>query len=267
MSFYYSVASGSSGNCAVWQSGETSVLIDLGVSVRALNQALRRIDMEIADLSAVLLTHEHTDHIKGLATFVKKYELPVYASFGTAAAILQKLPQAKKNLRMFAGGEEFSIEQLHVQSVPISHDAAEPVAYRIDGGGHQLGYVTDTGFLSETVRQTICGCDTVVLESNHDVDMLKHGPYPFYLQQRIRGKLGHLSNEACAVGALEAVKNGAKRLVLAHLSDKNNNPLTALRCTQHALSGTDCEVYVAPRGAMEQPIPLTEEEKQCCMFD
>jgi phosphoribosyl 1,2-cyclic phosphodiesterase len=267
MSFYYSVASGSSGNCAVWQSGKTAVLIDLGVSVRALNQALRRIDMEISDLSAVLLTHEHTDHIKGLATFVKKYELPVYASFGTAAAILQKLPQAKKNLRMFAGGEEFSIGQLHVQSVPISHDAAEPVAYRIDGGGHQLGYVTDTGFLSETVRQTICGCDTVVLESNHDVDMLKHGPYPVYLQQRIRGKLGHLSNEACAVGALEAVKNGAKRLVLAHLSDKNNNPLTALRCTQHALSGADCEVYVAPRGAMEQPIPLTEEENQCCMFD
>ena len=109
MSFYYSVASGSSGNCAVWQSGETSVLIDLGVSVRALNQALHRIDMEIPNLSAVLLTHEHTDHIKGLATFVKKYELPVYATFGTGAAILQKLPQAKKNLRLFAGGETFFV--------------------------------------------------------------------------------------------------------------------------------------------------------------
>lgn len=120
--------------------------------------------------------------------------------------------------------------------------------------------------MSDEVQQTICGCDTVVLESNHDVDMLRHGPYPFYLQQRIRGKLGHLSNEACADGALKAVKNGAKRLVLAHLSDKNNNPLAALRCTQRALRGADCEVYVAPRGAMEQPIPLTEEGVPCCMF-
>ena len=178
MSFYYSVASGSSGNCAVWQAGGTAVLIDLGASVRALNKALHAVDMEMGDLSAVLLTHEHTDHIKGLATFAKNYELPVYATFGTAAAILQKLPQAEKNLRPFAGGEQFDIDGLHIQSMPIPHDAAEPVAYRIDGGGHQLGYVTDVGFMPQRVQQAILGCDTVVLESNHDVDMLRDGPYP-----------------------------------------------------------------------------------------
>ena len=112
MSFYYSIASGSSGNCALWQAGDTAVLIDLGVSVRALNQALRRIDMQVEDLSAVLLTHEHVDHTKGLATFTKKYDLPVYATFGTAAAILQKLPQAQKNLRTFAGGERFTVDEI-----------------------------------------------------------------------------------------------------------------------------------------------------------
>lgn len=268
MSFYYSVASGSSGNCAVWRAGDTSVLIDLGVSVRALGKALKEIDMEIEDLSAVLLTHEHQDHIKGLATFTKKYDLPVYASFGTAAAILQKLPQAQKNLRMFAGGECFDVDGLQVQSMPIPHDAAEPVAYRIDGGGHQLGYVTDIGFMPEDIKDTISGCDTVVLESNHDVDMLRTGPYPMYLKQRIRGKYGHLSNEDCARNAADLAQAGAKRLVLAHLSDKNNNPLTALRCTQRVLDGTECELYVAPRGAMEEPLMLTTEvERQCSLFD
>lgn len=265
MSFYYSVASGSSGNCAVWNVGQTTVLIDLGVSVRALNKALHDIDMEISDLSAVLLTHEHTDHIKGLATFVKKYDLPVYATFGTAAAILQKLPQAEKNLRTFAGGEQFDIDRLHVQSMPTPHDAADPVAYRIDGGGYQLGYVTDVGFLPDDIQDTISGCDTVVLESNHDVDMLRTGPYPMYLKQRIRGNYGHLSNEDCAQGAAALAQTGTKRLVLAHLSDKNNNPLVALRCTQRALRGTDCQLYVAARGAMEQPIWLTEEERQCSL--
>lgn len=267
MSFYYSIASGSSGNCAVWQAGDTAVLIDLGVSVRALNQALKRIDMQIEDFSAVLLTHEHVDHTRGLATFTKRYDLPIYATFGTAAAILQKLPQAQKNLHTFAGGEQFTVEDLHIQSMPISHDAAEPVAYRIDGGGHQLGYVTDTGFLPEQVQKQVSGCDTIVLESNHDIDMLRTGPYPMYLKQRIRGKYGHLSNEDCAKGAQELAKNGARRLILAHLSDKNNNPLTALRCTQRALHGSECELYVAPRSAMEQPISLTEEGGQCSMFD
>lgn len=268
MSFYYSVASGSSGNCAVWRAGSTSVLIDLGVSVRALTRALQVIDMQIDDLSAVLLTHEHTDHIKGLATFSKKYDVPVYATFGTAAAILQKLPQAQKNLHPFAGGEQFDIDGLHVQSMPIPHDAAEPVAYRIDGGGHRLGYVTDVGFLPETIEHTIAGCDTVVLESNHDVDMLRTGPYPMYLKQRIRGRHGHLSNEDCARGAAALAQSGTRQLVLAHLSDKNNSPLTALRCTQQALRGLPCELYVAPRGAMEQPLALTEKEApQCSLFD
>ncbi|MDO4173421.1 MAG: MBL fold metallo-hydrolase [Eubacteriales bacterium] len=266
MSFYYSIASGSSGNCAVWRAGGTAVLIDLGASVRALNQALRAIDMQVEDVTAVLLTHEHTDHIKGLATFVKKYDLPVYTTFGTAAAILQKLPQAQASLHTFSGGEAFDVGGLHVQSMPISHDAAEPVAYRIDGGGYGLGYVTDTGFLPEQVQAAVSGCDTIVLESNHDVEMLRTGPYPMYLKQRIRGKYGHLSNEECAAGARMLAQAGAKRLVLAHLSDKNNNPLTAFRCTQRSLSGSDCQLYVAPRGAMEEPIPLTEEGMQCSMF-
>lgn len=258
--FYYSIASSSSGNCAVWRAGQTAVLIDLGVSVRALKQALHPLDMEIMDLSAVLLTHEHTDHIKGLQTFVKNYDLPVYATFGTAAAILRKLPQARKNLHTFAGGEQFDIGTLHVQSMLIPHDAAEPVAYRINGGGYQLGYVTDVGYMPEEIQHFISGCDTVVLESNHDADMLREGTYPMYLKQRIRSKHGHLSNDDCAKSAGMLAQTGTKRLVLAHLSYHNNTPLAAFQCTQRVIEGSGCTLCVAPRGAMEQPILLKEEK-------
>lgn len=270
--FYYSIASGSSGNCAVWRVGATSILLDLGVSVRALTTALRRLEMKIEDLSAVLLTHEHADHIKGLATFCKKYDVPIYASFGTSAAIQMKLPQARRLLQPFAGGESFPVGDLEVHSYTTPHDAAESVCYRIDGGGHKLAYVTDVGYLPDEIQDAMTGCDTVVLESNHDVEMLRTGPYPMYLKQRIRGKYGHLCNEDCARTAAELVKNGTKRLILSHLSEKNNRPLTAYRATQYALekSSLYCDLYVAPRGAMEEPVeisPLPEEGEQCCLFD
>lgn len=266
MNFYFSIASGSSGNCAVWSCDGTTVLIDLGVSVRALNTALRQIDLEITDLDAVLLTHEHTDHIKGLTTFVKKYDVPIYATFGTASAILLRQPQTQKNFRTFAAGDSFSIGALHIQSIPIPHDAAEPTAYRLDGS-ECLGYATDIGYLTEQLRNAMSGCETLVLESNHDVEMLKNGVYPMYLKQRIRGQYGHLSNEECAMGAVEWARKGTKRFILSHLSDKNNTPLTALRCTQRMVERNGCEVYVAPRSAMEQPLTIQKEEPQCSLFD
>lgn len=269
--FYYSIASGSTGNCAVWSDGEEAVLLDLGVSVRALNTALRGLDMEIPDLSAVLLTHEHTDHIKGLATFCKKYDVPVYATYGTAAAIQLKQPQARRLLRPFQGGESFLVGGMQVRSYQTPHDAADSVCYRIDGRGYRLAYVTDLGFVPEEIRSAMQGCDTVVLESNHDVEMLRVGPYPMYLKQRIRGQYGHLCNEECAQIAALLAKTGTERLVLSHLSEKNNRPLTAYRATKYAMekAGADCELYVAPRGAMEQPIWLSHvprEGEQCCLF-
>ena len=128
------------------------------------------------------------------------------------------------------------------------------------------------GYLPDEIQDAMTGCDTVVLESNHDVEMLRTGPYPMYLKQRIRGKYGHLCNEDCARTAAELVKNGTKRLILSHLSEKNNRPLTAYRATQYALekSSLYCDLYVAPRGAMEEPVeisPLPEEGEQCCLFD
>ncbi len=272
--YYYSIASGSTGNCAVWNMGTTKLLLDLGVSVRTLGRVLRELGLEIEDLDGVLLTHEHTDHIKGLKTFCKKYDVPVYATFGTAAAIQEKLPQAQRLLQPFLGGESFCVGDLKVHSFQTPHDAADSVCYRIDGAGHQLGYVTDLGYLPENIRSAMRGCDTLALESNHDVEMLRTGSYPLYLKERIRGKYGHLSNEECAEAAVELAQSGAERIILSHLSEKNNRPLTAFRATQYALEKARqrCELYVAPHGAMEQPVavqPVTqlpEGGEQCCLF-
>lgn len=266
--FYYSLASGSSGNCAVWSAGGTAVLIDAGISFRAINQGLSAAGLAFSDLSAVLLTHEHTDHIKALATMLKKSDIPIHATFGTSAAILQKLPAAEKNLVPFAGGERFSVGGLGVQSMPSPHDAAEPVCYRIDGGGTSLGYATDLGYLPSTIRSRLLGCETIVLESNHDVDMLRDGPYPWHLKERIRGTRGHLSNEDCAEAASQFAMNGTRRFILSHLSDKNNTPLTALHTTEASLQRgrLHCEVIVAPRARMEQPVFIEEEVAPCSLF-
>lgn len=269
--FYYSVASGSKGNCGIWRVGEKSILLDLGASVRAINKALSSLDMSMEDISAVLLTHEHSDHVKGMDTFCKQYDIPVYASFGTAAAVQMKLPRAKNLLHPFCGGESFGIDGFEVSSYRTPHDAADSVCYRIDGDGYSFAYVTDLGFMPEEISRAVSGCDTVVLESNHDVEMLRTGPYPEYLKNRIRGRYGHLSNDECAQNAVELVRKGTKRLILSHLSEKNNRPLTAFRATQYALekNALTCELYVAPKGAMEQPVQLDEparEGEQCCLF-
>lgn len=268
--FYYSLASGSSGNCAVWCAGDTAILIDAGISFRAINQGLGAAGLAFSDLSAVLLTHEHTDHIKALGTMLKKSDIPIHTTFGTAAALMQKLPAVEKNLHPFGGGERFSVGTLKVQSIPSPHDAAEPVCYRIDGGGTSLGYATDLGYLPSTIRDRLLGCETVVLESNHDVEMLRDGPYPWYLKERIRGTRGHLSNADCAAAASQFAMNGTQRIILSHLSEKNNTPLTALRTTEGFLrqNRLDCEVIVAPRARMEQPIaiPTEEEDLPCSLF-
>ena len=241
--FYYSLASGSSGNCAVWSAGGTAVLIDAGISFRAINQGLSAVGLTFSDLSAVLLTHEHTDHIKGLATFTKKYDLPVYATFGTAAAILQKLPQAEKNLRTFAGGEQFEIDGLHVRSMPIPHDAAEPVGYRVFYGGRSVGVATDMGQMQKRVIKALAGCDLQLLESNHDPDLLMQNPhYSLYLKQRILGSHGHLSNDASAQALLALYETGVRQVLLGHLSGENNTPELALQTATEKLAAAGVRI-------------------------
>ena len=265
--FYFSAASGSAGNCGIFHAEGTNILLDLGASVRSLTQTLKSLNMSFDDISAVLLTHEHSDHTKGMGTFCKKYDIPIYASFGTAAALKMKLPQAEHLLQPFSAGEIFDINGLKISSCSTPHDAADSVCYRIDSKENSFAYVTDLGYMTDDIKEHTSGCDTVVLEANHDLEMLRTGPYPMYLKERIHGKYGHLCNDDCAQAAVDFVQSGTKRIVLSHLSEKNNRPLTAYHSVQYALekSKLKCDLYVAPKNQMTQPV-FMEDDKQCCLF-
>ncbi len=265
--YYFSIASGSSGNCGLYYHKGNAVLIDLGVSVRKLRQALEKFALDIPDLRAILLTHEHTDHVKGLATLTKKYQVPIYATHGTGEALCEKLPQIAPLLHKVSQGKAFALEHVRVTPFLTPHDAMESCGYVLSDADTAFGYCTDLGFMPQAVQNILNGCDAVVLESNHDPYMLQTGPYPAYLKRRILGAQGHLSNADCAVCAVTLARNGTKHLILSHLSEKNNSPLLAFRETKCALdaSGLSCELYVAPRDMMEEPVALqASEELLCC---
>ena len=256
MSRICSLASGSCGNALILSLGETNLLLDAGISCLRITRGLRALGLEPAALSAVLITHAHTDHIGGLATFARKYDVPVYASLGTAEALALQIPDVLPRLRCFAAGDAFAIGACLVQSFPTSHDAPESVDFRIDADGASFGALTDTGYVTDAAAAVLPGADTLLLESNHDVELLRRGPYPYPLKQRILGERGHLSNDAAAAFAAEAAARGTRQIVLAHLSAENNSPALALQAAETALDGR-AALRVAPRS---EALTLTLQE-------
>lgn len=237
------LASGSSGNCILISHGDTHLLVDAGISCRRIKTALGALGLSCADLTAILITHEHSDHISGLATLFKQYHLPVWCSAGTGRQLVYRIAFLGEVLHTFRPGDVLTLGSLTVQAFPTSHDAAESVGYTFFDGAHKLALVTDLGIVTDVVEQAIHGCDLLLAEANHDPDMLMDGPYPYYLKQRILGRQGHLSNAACAC---LAAKSGAKTVILAHLSAENNSPSLALSAVRAAV-GSDVCVEVAPR--------------------
>lgn len=259
--YYYSIASGSTGNCGLYMAEGTAILIDLGVSLRKITTALAGLGLSLDDVSAALLTHEHSDHIKGLPMLLKKTQIPVFASRGTAEALAQKDSLCADRLNVFDAGADFWVKDVAVYSFETPHDAADSVGYILEQKDTRFGYVTDLGFVPRDVAEQLRGCEIVVLESNHDPHMLQAGPYPYALKMRVAGPTGHLSNPDCAVFAADLVKSGTRTLILAHLSEKNNMPELALQQTCAALRGLpDCAVYVASSSCMAEPISFGEEE-------
>lgn len=247
------LASGSEGNSLLVSGGGTHVLLDAGISARRITAALRELGLSPRDLSAVLLTHEHSDHVSGLATLVKQYRPPLYATAGTARAVCRRAPAAADVLRIIPRQGTFDVGGVHVTAFPTSHDAAESVDYRFDCGGSAVGVLTDTGCVTPAAEDALRGVGLMVLESNHDVDWLLSGPYPYYLKQRILGACGHLSNNDAAFLAQRLAAFGTRRFVLAHLSRENNTPERARLTVERALSGLDASVTVAPRGQLSGP--------------
>ena len=252
MTSFCTIASGSSGNAAVLSCGETHLLIDMGISCRRICQALAQLQLTPNDLSAVVITHEHIDHIGGLATYIKKYRTPIICTPGTGRQLHYRLAGIAPLLKILPLGEKLSLGCFSVTALPTSHDCSESAAYRIDTPDGAVGYLTDTGFISEETAAALLGTELLVLESNHDVETLLSGPYPYHLKRRVLGPQGHLSNDIAAQFAADSAKAGTRDIILAHLSAENNTPQMALNTVSRQLEVVSYtgRLSVAPRNSM-----------------
>ncbi len=236
MARFATLFSGSSGNSTYLGSADEGILIDAGMNAKQLTLALDRIGVSPADLRGLFITHEHADHIKGVRVFASKYGIPVWATRGTLNYLektgnLDGVAQAQ-----VLPPEGVQFDTMRVSCFRTSHDAAESVGYRVEfADGRVAATATDTGVATPEVLQGVRGADAILLESNHDVRMLRCGPYPYYLQKRILSRLGHLSNADCAAVAVDLLERGTTRFVLGHLSRTNNTPEEARRVTLEAL--------------------------------
>lgn len=249
------LASGSSGNCLLVRGGDTSILIDAGISCRRITASLGELGLTPKDLSAILITHTHSDHIYGLQTLLKRTACPICGSGQTCRGLAYRLIGISDRLLELSYGTACSLEGCTVTAFPTSHDAPGACGYRLDALDGSVGILTDTGFVTEEAADILPGVDLAVLESNHDVEALRSGPYPYYLKQRILGSGGHLRNEDAAHFAVALAESGAREIILAHLSRENNTPAMASRAVELALSAagfSDVRLTVAPRDHMSE---------------
>ncbi|MFW6271258.1 MAG: MBL fold metallo-hydrolase [Bacillota bacterium] len=217
------LGSGSSGNSIYINNGQISILIDAGMSGKEINRRLKKCDTSVEKIDAILLTHEHNDHILGAGVLSRKCDIPVYANELTWDAAEKNLGKIKKgNCRIIDG--DFSLGQLDISCFSISHDARDPVGYTLCSQGKKIGVATDMGYMKEEVKRELQNLDFLIIESNHDYEMLTQGSYPPYLKKRIKGPQGHLSNDDTAELLPELIKHKLPHILLAHLSKDNNLP-------------------------------------------
>ena len=238
-----SIASGSSGNVTCVGTERTHLLVDAGITNKRIEKGLNALDLSGRDLAGVLLTHEHSDHVKGLNVFVRRTGVPVYDTAGTLTAlkrnsILKDIPE--ELLHVVRAGESFRLGDITAMPFSIDHDAAEPVAYRLESGQKKAAVCTDLGHYTEEIAEHLKGLDALLLESNHDVRMLEAGPYPYPLKRRILGDFGHLSNENAGRLLTEILHDGLKNIVLGHLSKENNLPEIAFETVRYEITAGDC---------------------------
>ena len=232
-----SFASGSSGNCYFVKSRNTSILIDAGISTKRIHDSMNRIGADRQSIEGVFITHEHTDHVKGLRVLTKKNpQWKIYASEGTGRMIRDSVID-ESNLRCFKAGSAIDVGDMRVQSIRISHDAADPVCYSITSEGTSLLIMTDTGYVPNEAAAKMRDSDIIVMEANHEVNMLKAGPYPYSLKMRILGDKGHLSNETAGETLAETMSDDSRyrKIYLAHLSRENNFPKLAFQTVKNIL--------------------------------
>ena len=239
-------ASGSSGNCALLSMDGVHILLDAGISCRRICEHLRLTGINCEDLAAILITHEHSDHIAGLATLAKRCAAPICAPRAVAGYLDRTIAGVSLRLRVTAPEEHLRFGAVTVRCFRTSHDSAESVGWRADGPSGSFALATDSGCVTPEMREGLRGARCVLIEANHDVDMLLSGPYPPYLKRRILSERGHLSNDDCAALAADLAREGTRQILLGHLSRENNSPARALQTVSAALSDSGAAVYVAP---------------------
>lgn len=250
------LASGSSGNCILLSHKGAHLLVDAGISCRRITSALGELGVDPAALLGVCITHEHSDHISGLATLTKKYRLPIYTSPGTGRQLCYRIAALDDLIRPMEPGGGAEAGPFALTAFSTSHDAAQPMGFTVAAEDRKAAIATDLGYVSDEVLDGVAGCHLLVCEANHDEEWLKSGPYPYYLKARILGDQGHLSNEAGAALARRCVESGTRTVLLAHLSAENNTPARALQTAQTVLSCAgidperDIKLAVAPRAQL-----------------
>ena len=245
---FASLGSGSDGNGLVVEADGTCVLIDCGFGVKDTVTRLERLGLEPSSLTAILVTHEHADHIGGVPAFAGKYDIPVWATFGTLAEVSWRF-EGMNRIYGFDSHDHFAIGALEVTPVAVPHDAREPVQFVIGDGARRMGVLTDLGVSTAHVEASLSGCDALVLECNHDLEMLARGDYPYSLKQRIAGRLGHLHNEAAAAILSRIDTSHLTHIVAAHLSRDNNRPELARGALASALGCTHDWIGVADQAS------------------
>ena len=252
------LASGSSGNSILVSHGDTHLLVDCGISCLRIKKALAALGLSPADLSGILITHEHADHVHSVAQISEAYNIPVFANAVTMSALKRKT--GLKGGYYFEDTTPFTLLGLEIRPFRTSHDAVYPVGYSLLDGDSKFTYATDLGYFSPTVKENVKGADLVLIESNHDVNMLLNGPYPRHLKERILSNRGHLSNLCCAEAIREMMDAGTKKFILGHLSEQNNTFELARDTTIELLSksgatlNTDYVYHIATQQGLAETI-------------
>ena len=263
---FVSIASGSSGNCIYVGSDRTNLLVDAGISNKRIEQGLNEIGIKGSELSGILITHEHSDHTRGLGVLARKYGVPVYSTRETLEEIagMKSLGEYPKELlKPIAPDGDFTVGDLTVKPFRVDHDAANPVAYRIQNDRKSVAVATDMGHYSQYTIDHLQWLDAILLESNHDVRMLETGPYPYYLKRRILGDHGHLSNENAGRLLSCILHDNIKKILLGHLSKENNYEELAYETVRLEITQGDCpykasdfSISVASREQMSEIVTV-----------
>ncbi|MGI5984856.1 MAG: MBL fold metallo-hydrolase [Clostridiales bacterium] len=230
----YTIASGSGGNCTLVKDGDTAILIDAGISTKRIKLSLAELNISPDQLAGILITHEHSDHICGLNTLIKHHDIPIFAPRTVANHLCWSIAGVEDYITVLKTGQDCDICGLKVLPFHTPHDTPESVGYRITGSS-VFGFCTDFGHVTDEIIEGLSGVDAAVIESNHDIEMLRSGSYPVYLKRRILSDNGHLSNESCGQLAVELYKRGTRKMILGHLSRENNRPEIAYNCVSQAL--------------------------------